>query len=90
MALAIDNTALVVASRGSIFTAAANTALPAGGIMAFAQVMSGLSTTITGWSRVGNTSHRSTAVTTFAVTAPKASISWAEIAELMVPSDANW
>lgn len=56
MALAIDNTALVVASRGSIFTAPANTALPAGGIMAFAQVMSGLATTITGWTRIGNTS----------------------------------
>ena len=57
-ALVLDDTALVVASRGSIFVAAANTAMPSGGINAFAQIMVGKTPppTITGWERVANTS----------------------------------
>lgn len=57
-ALVLDDTALVVASRGSIFVAAANTAMPAGGINSFAQIMVGKTPppTITGWERVANTS----------------------------------
>ena len=57
-ALVLDDNALVVAGRGSIFIAAANTAMPAGGINAFAQIMVGKTPppTITGWERVANTS----------------------------------
>lgn len=54
--LAIDNDALVVATRGSIFIAPANTPMPAGGLNDFVAHINGASVTPSGWERLANTS----------------------------------
>ena len=57
MALVRNDKSTVIASRGSIFIADANTPLPAGGLNDLAKIMAGIGVpTVTGWDRLANTS----------------------------------